>query len=86
MRTPVQNQVYVWDPFVRLFHWTFGCSFTVAYFTEDDLLTVHVWVGYVVGGMVVARVVWGFIGPARARSLMWTACKWPTAGSRIALR
>ena len=61
-------------------------AFTVAYFTEDDLLTVHVWVGYVVGGMVVARVVWGFIGPARARSLMWTACKWPTAGSRIALR
>ena len=46
-------------------------AFTVAYFTEDDLLTVHVWVGYVVGGLVVARVVWGFIGPARARLLMW---------------
>ena len=38
----VTSQVYIWDTFVRLFHWTLVVSFTVAYLTEDDLLTVHV--------------------------------------------
>jgi cytochrome b len=67
MRTIDQKQVYVWDPFVRLFHWTLVVAFTIAYFTEDDLLKLHVWAGYVVGALIVAWVMWGFIGPARAR-------------------
>jgi cytochrome b len=67
MRTADQKQVYVWDPFVRLFHWALVVAFTIAYFTEDDLLRLHVWAGYVVGALIVARVAWGFFGPARAR-------------------
>jgi len=71
MLNPAPNarppQVYVWDPFVRIFHWTLVVGFTVAYLTEDDLLQAHVWAGYVVGILIVARVLWGLVGPAHAR-------------------
>jgi cytochrome b len=66
MHSSNQKSVYVWDLFVRFFHWTLVAGFTIAYFTEDPLI-VHVWAGYVVGTLILARVVWGFIGSERAR-------------------
>ena len=59
--------VRVWDFFVRVFHWTVAVAFFVAWFTEDKVLTLHVWAGYVIGGLVVLRVLWGFVGPRHAR-------------------
>jgi cytochrome b len=59
--------VRVWDPFVRIFHWSVVLLFTVAYVTEDDLLSLHVWAGYLIGVLVALRFLWGFIGPRHAR-------------------
>jgi cytochrome b len=59
--------VRVWDPLVRVGHWSLVAAFAVAYLTEDDLLGVHVWAGYVVGIILVARLTWGFVGPRYAR-------------------
>lgn len=59
--------VAVWDALIRVMHWTLVVAFFTAYFTEDDLLTAHTWAGYVVGGIVVIRVVWGVVGPRHAR-------------------
>jgi cytochrome b len=61
------TMVPVWDGFVRVSHWTIVVGFFVAYFTEDDLLTLHVWAGYVVGVLVLLRIVWGVVGPKHAR-------------------
>lgn len=64
---PQQDQIKVWDLFVRVFHWALVAAFAVAYVTEDEAMALHVWAGYLVGGLVVARVVWGFVGPTHAR-------------------
>ena len=64
---PSVHTVRVWDPLIRVVHWTLVVAFLVAYLTEDDLLTTHAWAGYVVGAAIVLRVLWGFIGPPYAR-------------------
>jgi cytochrome b len=57
----------VWDPLVRVAHWTVVTGFFLAYFTEDNALSLHVWAGYTVGIAVLLRIVWGFVGPQHAR-------------------
>ncbi|MEK7245022.1 MAG: cytochrome b/b6 domain-containing protein [Pseudomonadota bacterium] len=59
--------VRVWDPFVRISHWTLAGAFIAAYAIEDEFLTLHVWLGYLAGLVVVVRVVWGLVGPRVAR-------------------
>jgi cytochrome b len=62
-----RSKIVVWDPVVRSGHWILVAAFFVAYFTEDDLLTAHVWAGYTVGVVVILRVVWGVVGSCNAR-------------------
>src|SRR5690349_8669295 len=57
----------VWDIFVRVFHWVVVIGFFVAYLSEGNPITLHSWAGYVIASAVVARIAWGFVGPAHAR-------------------
>lgn len=61
------KQVKVWDPLVRIFHWTLVAAFGVCYFTQEENYELHLWSGYIVLGAIVTRVLWGFIGTRYAR-------------------
>ncbi|NEX22561.1 cytochrome B [Thiorhodococcus mannitoliphagus] len=61
------HQVRVWDILVRTFHWTLVGAIAIAFLTEDELLGLHVWVGYLALGLVAIRVLWGVIGTRHAR-------------------
>jgi cytochrome b len=65
--TPVQPlEVRVWDPLVRLFHWTFVATFFTAWFASAGE-EVHNWAGYSALGLVAFRLVWGLVGSPHAR-------------------
>lgn len=57
----------IWDPLVRLFHWTLVIAFAANAFFTDDESSLHEYVGYVVIGLVAIRLVWGVIGSKHAR-------------------
>ncbi len=61
------QQTKIWDIFIRIFHWSLLSLFTIAYLTEDNFLTVHVYAGYTIIALIILRIIWGFIGSQHAR-------------------
>ncbi|WP_297365468.1 cytochrome b/b6 domain-containing protein [Thauera sp.] len=57
----------VWDPFVRVFHWSLVACVILNFFVVEDGETLHQIVGYTASALVVARLVWGFVGSEHAR-------------------
>jgi cytochrome b len=63
------ERVVVWDLPTRIFHWLLATAFLVEWLTQDDAryLDFHVFCGYLIGALIVFRVIWGFVGTRWAR-------------------
>jgi cytochrome b len=59
--------VAVWDPLVRLIHWSLALTILLNGTLIEDESTTHNWIGYIALGLVGLRVVWALIGPKHAR-------------------
>lgn len=62
------------DAFTRTWHALLALSFVGAYVTAESEIfrLVHVSLGYSLGGLLVARLVWGLVGPRHAHlSALW---------------
>lgn len=72
MNTPDQATasvptIKVWDPFVRIFHWSLVICFFGAYLLSEENQDWHQTMGYIALGLVSSRIVWGLIGTRYAR-------------------
>lgn len=72
--TPATRAERVWDPFVRVFHWSLVTCVTLNLWLLEEGDPPHEWVGYTATALVVLRVFWGFVGTRHARF----ASFWPT--------
>ncbi|MBR2512787.1 MAG: cytochrome b/b6 domain-containing protein [Halomonas sp.] len=68
------QRVLVWDGLVRLFHWGLLVAVAFSYYTTKTdgapflfPIEVHAQAGYIIIGLLVFRVIWGFVGSVYAR-------------------
>ena len=59
--------IKVWDPFVRVFHWSLVALFIVTWISADEWDRLHEITGYAIIGLIGLRLVWGLIGTRYAR-------------------
>lgn len=64
--------VRVWDPVVRLFHWTLVAAVATAFLAEAGG-RLHDAAGYLVLALIAVRLVWGLIGTSHARFASFVA-------------
>lgn len=55
-----------WSLGVRAFHWSLACLFAVNFLVLEEG-TLHEWVGCAVAGLLAFRLLYGLVGPRRAR-------------------
>ncbi|MCL7461822.1 cytochrome b/b6 domain-containing protein [Pseudomonas sp. NW5] len=72
--------VRLWDPLIRVFHWSLAGTFVANYALNEAGERWHNWLGYYALGWLLVRLVWGFIGTPAAR---W-ADFWPTRARLLA--
>ncbi len=61
----------IWDPVTRLWHWILATlvisNWVIGEFMSFDNIRWHFYLGYTILGLLVFRVIWGFIGPQPVR-------------------
>lgn len=61
----------VWDPVTRVWHWVLVFSVTLGWgfgeFMSLDNVTWHFYIGYLILGLMVFRIIWGLFGPTPVR-------------------
>jgi cytochrome b len=62
-------RTYIWSLPTRIFHWLLVIGMITAYLVseEEELLNIHSSVGYMVGILIIFRIIWGFTGPIYSR-------------------
>ena len=69
----VVNKTRVWDRPLRVFHWGLAVCFAAAWLTSGDRwLDVHLFAGYLMSGLLLFRLWWGWRGEAHARFRAFT--------------
>ena len=64
----IGRDVRVWDALLRLTHWSFPLLIPAMWWTaENSKWALHKRLGLVLLGLLVFRLVWGFVGPETAR-------------------
>ena len=61
------HKIKVWDPVVRVFHWSLVVAFAANALLIEDDSKLHIWVGYAIVVLVLIRILWGFVGTRYAR-------------------
>lgn len=70
----MDRTVQVWDPLVRLFHWSLALAFFANYFVTEEGEGWHRWLGYYAVAWLAVRCAWGFLASGAAA---WSDF-WPT--------
>lgn len=69
--TSNERQERIWDPITRLLKWALAGAVAVVWWLGEnmgfDTARLHVYIGYAVGGLLTARLIWGLVGPKPAR-------------------
>ena len=66
----MKQQILVWDLPLRLFHWLLVLAIAACWLTAElgvDYREIHFYSGYLALGLIIFRLIWGFLGPLHAR-------------------
>ncbi len=69
-RRDIAQRVKIWDPALRIFHWLLAVLVITTFLLGKfgpNVMKLHFWLGYAIIGLLVFRVIWGFVGPPSAR-------------------
>ena len=69
-KTDKDKKILIWDLPTRLFHWLLVVSLFAAWYTseqEGEMVEQHMLIGYFILGLVLFRIIWGFVGTKHAR-------------------